>query len=365
VLASTVTNWDSSLAQSVTGLRSNFLAIGEELIERSRVRKPFGQVRAKRMLAENKPAPRPAKFMKYLILIACLLVQLFPEMKAANLERSLLAAVDQGDLAAAKKSLEQGAKVDARNDKGRTALSLAVSAGQLQIIKALVEKGADVNARTPTETGSTVLAFAVRGKNLEVISYLLVLGAEVDLKGRNGATPLCHAAARGETDIVELLISKGADPNLHGIYDSTGNYETPLMAAAGANHLDTVSLLLSKGAQIDKRTNKGCTPLMEAAKRPYPAIIKLFIEKGANVNARGSHGHTALIFAAYNGNTENVKLLLAAGADPLATATDDADPDKEHGRYGPEVVAAQQGHTEALALIVDAQKSIRATVSKP
>ena len=57
--------------------------------------------------------------------------------------------------------------------------------------------------------------------------------------------------------------------------------------------------------------------------------------------------------------------ILSAGADPLATATDDPDPDKESGRYGAEVVASEQGHPEALALIVDAQKRAKSVAGKP
>jgi len=240
-----------------------------------------------------------------------------------------------------------------------------VYAGHFDLVKTLVETGADVNTRTTTETGSTVLAFAVGGENLKVIEYLLAHGAKVDLKGTDGATALCHAAVRGKNAIVELLLSKGADPNLHGMHDSTGNYTTPLIVAGISNHLETVKLLLSKGAKVDKRSNKGHTALMEAAKQPSAATVKWLIAEGANVNARSSHGQTALIFAAYNGQIEIIKLLLAAGADPLATATDDPDPDKETGRYGPEIVAGQQGHPEALELILDAQRRARSTVGKP
>ncbi len=310
----------------------------------------------------NQEAPN---FMKRWILSACLFIQLLSQTRGEDFDASLLAAVERGDLAGTQKALGQGAKVDVRNEKGRTPLIFAAQAGRLDLVKALVEKGADVNARTTTEIGSSVLSFAVGGKNLEAVKYLIAHGAEVDLRSRNGSTPLCHAAARGQNDMVALLLSKGADPNLYGLYDTTANYDTALIVAANSNHIDTLELLLSKGAKVDKRTNKGHTPLMEAAKRPYPAVVKLFIEKGANVNARGSHGHTALIFAAYNGQNENIKLLLAAGADPLATATDDPDPDKEYGRYGPEVVARQQGHPEALALILDAQNRAKSIARKP
>jgi ankyrin repeat protein len=297
--------------------------------------------------------------MKHLVISTCLLVSLLLEASGANLDESLLNAVDRGDVAETRKALQTGAKVDLRNNQGRTPLMIAANAGHFDVATILVDKGADVNARTPTQTGSSVLAFAVGGKNLKTIDYLISHGAELDLKSRDGSTPLCHAAVRGETEIVALLLSKGADPNLYGMHDSTGNYNTPLMIAANSNHVETMKLLLSKGAKIDRRSNKGNTPLMEASKRPYELVVKFLIEKGSDVNAKGPHGHTALIFAAYNGHIKNIKLLLAAGADPFATATDDPDPDKEYGRYGAETLASQQGYPEAVALIVEAQSRAR------
>jgi ankyrin repeat protein len=38
------------------------------------------------------------------------------------------------------------------------------------------------------------------------------LGADVNARDHNGYTPMHHAAARGDNDLIKYLLSKGADP---------------------------------------------------------------------------------------------------------------------------------------------------------
>jgi ankyrin repeat protein len=39
-----------------------------------------------------------------------------------------------------------------------------------------------------------------------------VLGADVNARDQNGYTPMHHAAARGDNEMIMYLVSKGADP---------------------------------------------------------------------------------------------------------------------------------------------------------
>uniref|UniRef100_A0A1X7ST33 Uncharacterized protein n=1 Tax=Amphimedon queenslandica TaxID=400682 RepID=A0A1X7ST33_AMPQE len=66
-------------------------------------------------------------------------------------------------------------------------------------------------------------------------------------------TPLIEAATEGHNQVVELLLTKGADPNFTSKY--TG---TPLTEAAKKGHHLVVELLLSKGANPNI-TNKMST----------------------------------------------------------------------------------------------------------
>ncbi|MCR5257463.1 MAG: ankyrin repeat domain-containing protein, partial [Desulfovibrio sp.] len=80
-----------------------------------------------------------------------------------------------------------------------------------------------------------------------------------------GETALHHAASRGSTTMLEILLDKGVDVNAkdkHGI--------TPIHLAAQNDSSDAVKLLLERGADINAKIIDGkyanCTPL-DIAKR--------------------------------------------------------------------------------------------------
>ena len=75
-----------------------------------------------------------------------------------------------------------------------------------------------------------------------------------------GWTDLHHAAYGGHREVVEELISAGADVNARN-----GSDRTPLHAAAHGNKPGVVEMLLVAGADVDARGEFGQTPLHVAA----------------------------------------------------------------------------------------------------
>jgi uncharacterized protein len=107
--------------------------------------------------------------------------------------------------------------------EGATPLALAAEVNNLDAIKVLVAAGADPNI--PTTMGSTPLILAAgagtdvqRARSIEerdlavgTARYLLEHGADVNAVGEFGWTPLHAASYQGLTDVIELLVSKGAN----------------------------------------------------------------------------------------------------------------------------------------------------------
>ena len=104
--------------------------------------------------------------------------------------------------------LKAGAKVDAKNRFGDTAIMAAALGGHLAIVKKLQARGAEINPE-----GWTPLAYAASSGQVEVVRYLIEVGAKVDAASANGTTPLMMAARGGHAATIDLLLAKGADIN--------------------------------------------------------------------------------------------------------------------------------------------------------
>lgn len=218
----------------------------------------------------------------------------------------LLRAATQGDAAAVRRLLEEGADPNARDAEGRTPLMAAAKDGDLDIVSQLLDKGADPNI----ESGCAVppLVEAALGGELEIVRLLLRRGADPTLRGGGYLTPLEAAAVGGHLPVVEELL--GSRPELEAGAVLGG---AALRRAAKAGQEDAVRLLLREGAAVNARDRMGCTPLMMAALGGHAGVVGLLLERGADVAARNDPGQTAYMFASMRGQAEIVGILERAG----------------------------------------------------
>ena len=174
---------------------------------------------------------------------------------------------------------------------------------------------------------------------LGVARRLITMGVDVNACSGFYGNALCVASKEGHTEIVRLLLEKGADPNA-------------LCAASHRGHTEIVKILLEKGAEpnaLDHGWEHG-SALYCASGRGYDAIVRLLLDAGAVVGLEEHAGYfSALHAAASVGNTSIVAMLISSGMDVNLSAGKPWDPQNTALS-----VASGQGHEKVVEALIEA-----------
>ena len=251
---------------------------------------------------------------------------------------ALLFAARQGCLECTKALVEKGADVNAADLEGVSPLLLALINGHYDVAGFLIDKGANVNAAD--KTGRTALYAAVdfhtmpvsnrpapkeidnQLSSMDIIKMLLAHGADVNVQLERqqpyrtkldrgddtmfgaGTTPLLRATKAGDSEVVRLLIAKGADAKL-----ATRAGINPLMAAAGvgtreedttgrrkteSEAIESIKLCLDAGVDVNAVDGTGRTALYGAAMWGLDQVVKFLAEHGARLDMKDKRGFTPL-----------------------------------------------------------------------
>ena len=117
-----------------------------------------------------------------------------PKPKAALPPDALHRAAKAGNLKGLEAALAAGADVNARDDKGWTALMYVVDKGYVLLVEPVLQAQADPDVRAPD--GATALFMAVAHGHSEIIPLLMKAGADPTIKGPKGKTATEIAQAR-------------------------------------------------------------------------------------------------------------------------------------------------------------------------
>ena len=183
----------------------------------------------------------------------------------------LLLAASSGDPETLRGLLESGASVEERTSDGRSALMLAASGGHAGAVRTLLDAGANVNA---TADGRTSLGLAILGGHPEVVQLLLGRGAATS-SSHLGMSPLMHAAALGQADIMTPILAATIDVNARN-----ANGRTALALASIAGCQDCVRQLLAKGTDVHTIDAFGETALGYALFNQHADVVGLLEEAG-------------------------------------------------------------------------------------
>jgi ankyrin repeat protein len=252
-------------------------------------------------------------------------------------QNDISAAAVLGDINRVKTLLEEDPnRVNQKSTGDFTPLHSAVRAGHIQVVELLIDKGADINAKTIFRM--TPLQFAASQGYKDILELLVAKGARMDIYAASaigdiervktfltsnpdlinapqewdkGYTPLHWAAYCGHTELVKVLIDKGANVN------SAECGVTPLYWAVRYNNVPTVKLLFAEGAELNTDEKLKVSLLGYCVHLGFKDMAELLISNSADINAQLAD-IPMLHMAIMSRNVEMVEFLLAKGADTNA-----------------------------------------------
>lgn len=230
---------------------------------------------------------------------------------AGGADTRLADAARNGDLAGVEDLLRAGVAVDTAEPDGTTALHWAAYRDDAEMAARLIAAGADVNRLNAH--GATSLSLACVNANPTLVEQLLEAGADAALMA-SGEPPLLTCARTGSVETVELLLGRGADPNIPDAWKA----QTAVMWAAAENHVSVVETLIAHGADADTAATSGETPLLFAVQLGHDATVRALLAAGADVTVTSPAGAPLTHVAAGAGHHALGPLLLDHGVDANA-----------------------------------------------
>jgi len=198
------------------------------------------------------------------------------EMKATPLHAAAL----RDDAGAIGTLLTQGAKIDARDQGGRTALLVATRGNAIAAAKALIEAGADVNAKDNIQDSPYLEAGALG--HLEILKMALRHGADLKSTNRYGGTALIPASERGYVETVRTLIGAGVAVDHVNKLGWTALLEAIILGNGGEAHQRIVQLLVDAKANVNLADRQNVTPLQHARARGFTRIEQILRAAGGH-----------------------------------------------------------------------------------
>lgn len=209
-------------------------------------------------------------------------------------------AVMDGDEALVDLFIDNKFSVDTRDGEGNSLLTWAAclksDERHYRIAEKLLLHHADVNAKN--NRGRTALYGAVSSESeseplLNLVTLYLEYGAKIDTVDNDGVTPLLYAANHAKLPMVKLLVERASQVGIKLDHeDSQGR--NLLHHAACSDHADVCQYFIDKKIDHNALDHQGWTPLHYACNFGQYQNVFALLKIGASTNIRNRAGKTPL-----------------------------------------------------------------------
>jgi ankyrin repeat protein len=227
-----------------------------------------------------------------------------------------------------------------------------------QFLPQLVAAGADLHKP------KGIIETAVKFDDMDAMIYLLDQGVNPNDRTSDGCTALTTAIREDRGSLVDLLLSRGADPAIRGqdwplcmavkrpailkkLLAATPNpraFRGVVEMAVVANQLESIKLLLAAGISVEDKNCGVFSSLTTAIREERKVIIRYLLDvASADPNGPGEHLPIVKALRRYGGDTEIIQMLLTRGADI----------NKMHRGWNAILQAVENGDAVILKLLID------------
>ncbi|XP_035380154.1 ankyrin repeat and EF-hand domain-containing protein 1a [Electrophorus electricus] len=219
----------------------------------------------------------------------------------------------------------------------------SVHEGDQALIERLLATGVHdlINLAEPRE-GTCALHAASAANHADVAELLLARGARPDVRDKRGRTPVMLAAELGHDGVVAVLAKHHADMRLT---DGAGRGVLFYCLCPTKRHMRCMQVALASAVDVNNVCSEGVPLFLKACENAcdWEGMCLILLESGADPSATSqTTGRTALMEAVRCGATELVKAILKRGANLNAVDTK-----RLHAVH----LAAQGGHFELIRML--------------